>query len=121
MSAEKGDQIYLKGYLATYSQPGGGLRGTSISRTDTGNGACETIYVEEFEFLKKSNRFWRFLFTLSTLLVAACIIFMVIFFVKEFKEGSRETAITADKQMIIKVIFQLLLLLLLLYLWTRLH
>ncbi len=119
MSAERGDQIYLKGYLANYSQPGGGFRGTSTTRTDTGNGACETIYVEEFEILKKSNRFWRFLFTLSTLLVAASLIFFIAEFVKEIRRSDDRFGSRANKQR--QVVFQLLLLLLLLYLWARLH
>ncbi len=53
-----GDQIRVKGYLASYESPGG-LRGTSTTRTDTGDGACETIYVERFEILKAATSFWR--------------------------------------------------------------
>ena len=30
-------------------------------RTDTGNGACETVYVEDFEIIKSGNKFWRLL------------------------------------------------------------
>ena len=56
MAAEPGDHIRLKGALATYSNPGNGFhRGTSTVRTDTGNGACETIYVQDFQILKKAN------------------------------------------------------------------
>jgi hypothetical protein len=56
MSAEPGDQIRLKGMLASYHNPGNNFhRGTSTVRTDTGNGACETIYVNEFEIIKKAN------------------------------------------------------------------
>lgn len=56
-----GDQIRLRGYLAEYSHNvGGGFhRGTSITRTDTGNGACETIFVEEFEILETGGKPWR--------------------------------------------------------------
>lgn len=58
--AEKGDQIYLKGYLVEYSRKDNSFkRGTSFSRKDTGNGACETIYVTDFEILKEGNTFWR--------------------------------------------------------------
>ena len=62
MESEPGDHIRLKGMLVEYSNPGNGFhRGTSVTRTDTGNGACETIYVNAFEVIKKANegpRFW---------------------------------------------------------------
>jgi hypothetical protein len=56
-----GDQIHLRGYLAEYSHKiGAGFhRGTSVTRQDTGNGACETIYVEEFEILAPGGQPWR--------------------------------------------------------------
>lgn len=50
-----GDQIRIDGLLSEYSTNGNPERGTSTSRTDTGNGACETIYVNNFEILKKGN------------------------------------------------------------------
>ena len=37
-------------------------RGTSVVRTDTGNGACETVYVEAFENLKPGGGPWRTLY-----------------------------------------------------------
>ena len=54
-----GDQIRMQGYLAKYSNPGGYSRGTSTTRDDDGDGACETIYVESFEILKAGNNPWR--------------------------------------------------------------
>ena len=54
-----GDQVRVRGYLAGYSSPGVGKRGTSTTRTDTGNGACETIYVEHFDIVSKATSFWR--------------------------------------------------------------
>jgi len=75
MRAKRGDQIYLKGYLAAYARSGSSFfRGSSTTRTDTGDGACETIYLEEFKILKKANTFWRILFSTATYLIAACII-----------------------------------------------
>jgi len=63
LSAKKGDQIYFKGYLAQYSHSNGRFsRGTSICRTDMGNGACETVFVTDFKVLKRANPGWRFLF-----------------------------------------------------------
>ena len=52
MAAEPGDHIRLKGVLAAYANPGNGFeRGTSITRTDTGNGACETVYLQDFDIV----------------------------------------------------------------------
>lgn len=120
MKAEKGDQIHLKGYLVTYSH-GGGTRGTSLTREDTGNGACETIYVTDFKILRKGNRFWRYLFSISTLLVAGSIILMIFFFIRVARQTTDSSIGFVDKQAYLKIIFQLLLLLALLFLWARLH
>ena len=67
-----GDQVHFRGYLAEYSHNHGFpfKRGTSIVRTDTGNGACETVYVEEFENLKAGGGPWRTLFWVALALVA---------------------------------------------------
>jgi len=53
-----GDQIRVRGVLASYESPGG-LRGTSTTRTDTGDGACETIYVDRFEIVRSATSLWR--------------------------------------------------------------
>ena len=74
-----GDQIYLKGYLASYHNLENDLsRGSSISRNDEGDGACETVYLSEFKILKKANRLWHFLYGFSKFLVLAAFIFVVI-------------------------------------------
>ena len=73
MKAEPGDHIFLEGMLVNYDNPANGFkRGTSISRTDSGQGACETIYVEKFGIIQKANvlerklfQFAKFLFILS--------------------------------------------------------
>jgi hypothetical protein len=54
-----GDQIRVRGYLANYTNPQGGTRGTSTTRLDTGDGACETIYVEHFEIVRAATSYWR--------------------------------------------------------------
>ena len=54
-----GDQIRVRGYLASYSNPGGGKRGTSTTRTDTGDGACETVFVESFSIVQHVTSYWR--------------------------------------------------------------
>lgn len=71
-----GDQVHFRGYLAEYSHSQGldFKRGTSIVRTDTGNGACETVYVEEFENLKPGGGPWRTLFWVALGLLALGIV-----------------------------------------------
>ncbi|MBT8088682.1 MAG: hypothetical protein KJO01_00590 [Gammaproteobacteria bacterium] len=54
-----GDQIRVRGYLASYISEKGGKRGTSTTRTDTGNGACETLFVERFEIIQPAMSYWR--------------------------------------------------------------
>ena len=55
-----GDQIRLKGSLARYGAAGGGgMRGTSTTRDDTGDGACETILVDELEIVVHGVSWWR--------------------------------------------------------------
>ena len=58
-STRVGDQIRVRGYLASYASLNGGIRGTSTTRTDTGDGACETIYVEDFRIVKAATSYWR--------------------------------------------------------------
>jgi hypothetical protein len=55
-----GDQVHIKGSLARYGAVGGaGLRGTSATRDDTGDGACETILVDELEIVVPGFSGWR--------------------------------------------------------------
>jgi hypothetical protein len=54
-----GDQVHVEGYLAKYSNATGFSRGTSTTRTDTGNGACETVYVTDFDVMAAGPRGWR--------------------------------------------------------------
>lgn len=54
-----GDQVHFEGYLASYSNDSGFHRGTSTTRTDTGNGACETVYVTDFDVTSRAPRGWR--------------------------------------------------------------
>ena len=67
-----GDQIRIKGALARYGAVGGELRGTSTTRRDTGNGACETILVDELEIVVPGVSRWRVAMWISlAVLVAA--------------------------------------------------
>lgn len=45
----KGDVIRLKGYLVDVNHDSGWFWHTSMTRTDTGNGACEIVFVESLE------------------------------------------------------------------------
>jgi hypothetical protein len=58
-----GDQVRFSGYLAEYSHKhdGGFQRGTSTVRTDTGNGACETVWLEDFEVIRRNSGPWHWL------------------------------------------------------------
>jgi len=60
-----GDQIVLRGYLADYTNPKGFLRKTSTTRTDTGNGACETIWVEQASIIGTMQSRWRIMLWVS--------------------------------------------------------
>lgn len=59
LSSDVGDQIYFKGYLCNYSDDNGFKRCSSLTRTDRGNGACETVYVTDFKIIKSANVVWR--------------------------------------------------------------
>jgi len=65
LQARPGDQVQLRGVLASYANPGNGFqRGSSTSRSDRGNGACETIYVDDFRIVRTANSGWRKLYAL---------------------------------------------------------
>ena len=58
--AKRGDQIRISGFLARYSHSNGEFkRGTSLTREDRGNGACEVIWVTNFEILAKNKPEWQ--------------------------------------------------------------
>jgi hypothetical protein len=77
-----GDQIRVAGYLSSYGAEGGGMRGTSTVRTDTGNGACETIFVKEFDILKRTKNAWR---TMMSISVLSLVLSLLIYFVAPFR------------------------------------
>jgi len=83
MSAEPGDQIAFSGVLASYSHSDGQFeRGSSTIRTDTGNGACETIFLQDFRIVKKANQGWRKLYSVSRVVAVVSLIgILVLLFV----------------------------------------
>jgi len=87
----RGDQIRIKGKLVNVEAKAMGKDypeqiqwNTSTSRSDNGAGACEVIYVEEIEILKKANLFSDALFKASCLGLIALIILNVIDFFLPF-------------------------------------
>ncbi len=68
-----GDQIRIKGWLSSYRSTERFIRGTSINRLDTGNGACETIYVNEIEILSVHTSSWRKLMYVSLFIFLAAL------------------------------------------------
>jgi len=77
-----GDQIRVRGYLASYSSENGGTRGTSTTRLDTGDGACETLYVERFEIIEHARSNWRISMYASLLILC---IGLVVHFVRPYR------------------------------------
>lgn len=79
-SVKRGDQVRLKGWLAKYGHKGSQVvRGTSTTRKDTGGQACETIYVTEFEVLKRANPGWRTVLPFSLLIIVGSSLLLFIF------------------------------------------
>jgi hypothetical protein len=68
-----GDQVRLRGTLVDYGVMRGGvpqgLRVSSDTRTDTGNGACEIVYVTSVELLATAGALPRFALDLGLLLL----------------------------------------------------
>ncbi len=71
-----GDQIVIKGQLVEYRHKAGMdfFRGTSTVRTDSGNGACETIFASEVSVLKSAPPLWRALSWVAMGMLALCLV-----------------------------------------------
>jgi hypothetical protein len=79
-SVKRGDQIRFRGWLANYGHKGSNTgRATSTSRNDKGDHACETVYVTEFEILKRANPGWRAAFPISLILIAGSLALLFLF------------------------------------------
>jgi hypothetical protein len=88
-ASEPGDHIRFKGMLAEYENKANGFnRGTSATREDTGNGACETVYLTEFEVVKKANPKLRRFFALAKGLAGLSLMgFLAMFFIAPARVG----------------------------------
>jgi hypothetical protein len=82
LASEPGDHIRFKGMLSEYANKENGFkRGTSTIREDTGNGACETVYLTEFEIIKKANPKLRRFFSFAKVVSGVSLIgFLAMFF-----------------------------------------
>ncbi|HSQ34518.1 MAG TPA: hypothetical protein VLQ89_00865 [Candidatus Binatia bacterium] len=79
LAVRPGDQIYFRGYLASYSQPANQFeRGTSTVRDDSGNGACETVFVTDFMIWQRANRAWHAINSLAFLATIAFMLAMLL-------------------------------------------
>jgi hypothetical protein len=83
MASEPGDHVRFKGMLSEYENKANGFkRGTSMNREDIGNGACETVYLTEFEIVKKANPMLRRFFTMAKVIAEISLIgFLAMFFI----------------------------------------
>ena len=77
-----GDQIRIEGWLSSYGTRTGNERGTSTTREDTGNGACETIWVDDFAITQTATSLWRLSMWASLAVLAAS---LVLYFKKPYR------------------------------------
>ena len=79
-SVRPGDQVAVRGWLAEYGHDSGMpfRRGTSVRRDDSGNGACETIWVEEARVTRRANAGWRAALTLGWIGVLLSLVMWIV-------------------------------------------
>lgn len=90
--AEHGDQIAFQGFLASYSHGENFKRGTSTRRDDTGNGACETVFVTDFTMLHKANTLWRRAWDISVFGAGITLLAWLALFVSDAVSTNYKTA-----------------------------
>ncbi len=77
-----GDQVHFKGMLVNYqseSNPGF-WRKSSLTRKDSYNNACEVVFVEDIEVIKRGTPFWYALYDLGWILVPIILVLKLIVF-----------------------------------------
>lgn len=95
MSARIGDEVEFAGELIDYHPAGASeaVRRTSLERTDTGNGACEVVFVRSFRVVTRSNRWlWalhRWLRNFGWLSVIGAVLLFLVRPWLEFRAASR--------------------------------
>ncbi len=81
-SIKIGDQVYLSGQLINYYQKDtpSFIRKTSLTRKDTGNGACEVFLVDQAQILRRGATIWDKTYDISkTLFVISLVLKLLIF------------------------------------------
>jgi len=82
-----GDQIHLSGLLVNYSRKdeGGGswTRVTSTVRTDTGDGACEVVFISELEMLRPYENIWHTVMKAGVMMLVLSLLSMVFIYGSE--------------------------------------
>ena len=76
-----GDQIRFKGYLVNYANltlNPTWYRNSSLTRLDTGDGACEVVLVTDLEVLHKATRMWVALRWLTLFGLLACLVVYIL-------------------------------------------
>ena len=85
-----GEQIHLSGALVSYAKTGEQYyRNSSLTRNDTGNGACETFFVQKAEILKKGLAIWYLLNTGSKHLFISLIILQIVIFWRKVRQETQ--------------------------------
>ena len=81
----RGDQVHLRGRLVGYRDRlwGNFWRNSSLTRADSGNGACEVVFVDDIEVLKPANPQWRAAFRISGWAALALLIVRALLFLAE--------------------------------------
>lgn len=67
-----GDQVHVVGSLVNYQEAGSShnfWRRSSTTRRDSGNNACEVVFVDEFEILQKGTPLWYALYPFAWFMV----------------------------------------------------
>ena len=70
---------------------------SSVTRDDTGAGACETIYVENIEIIKKGNPVFHILYSVSLYGLGTIIFWLITEFIFGFSKSIRQTRGYSDK------------------------
>ncbi len=86
-----GDQIHLRGTLSSYAEgESNAYRTSSLTRDDTGNHACEVVYVNNAEIIKKRWPDWKYIFDSSKNLIFLTFLLQVfLFFYQNFRPIAR--------------------------------
>ena len=77
-----GDQVHIKGMLVNYQTPKHPdfWRKSSTSRTDSGNYACEVVFAEEVEILRRGTPFWYAIYPVGWLLLGLALLAKIALF-----------------------------------------